>query len=302
MTTTNNTINKTNNRLIDRILEHGIEVDTLVTFEGRQVLKTSTGKVYIYNAEKGRASQYEADGTGYTPITVERFNAQVKAAEARIQRDVETSKRVRENTQRYEAASHVVKAVSDADTTPDAVPDPDEIEISMEELWVSRKKNSYLWEPGTIITIRAMTQTDEEKPTIVLDEDGYHITFEEVRSENGVAVPTGKTIIYTFAANDDAVKSFKNAINRRSDNWFWNKLNQGVEHRWECKPVTTIALKTFFAYLRKYPVKALYDYTEWVDANGEAHQSRNPKIRFWLPSDFTEKKPASQWHNVRATF
>jgi len=102
----NSTINTTETRknLIDVILEHGIEADTPVKFDGRLVFKSSsTGKIYICNPETKRAFQYEADGKGCKGISLETFKTQHKAVMARVQRETEADRRIRENTQKFEA-------------------------------------------------------------------------------------------------------------------------------------------------------------------------------------------------------
>ena len=104
--TTNNTNTNTNTSktLISAILARGIEADTFVKLEGRQVLKSSTsGKIYICNPETKRAFIYEADGTGCKAISLDQFRNQCKAAQARVQREVETNKRIREKVQKFEA-------------------------------------------------------------------------------------------------------------------------------------------------------------------------------------------------------
>ena len=103
-TNTTNTTTEARKTLIDVILQHGIEEDTPVKFEGRQVFKSSTTKkVYICNPETKRAFQYNADGTGCKAISLEVFRTQLKAVLARVQRETEADKRIRDKVQQFEA-------------------------------------------------------------------------------------------------------------------------------------------------------------------------------------------------------
>ena len=102
---TNNTTNtNTSKNLIDVILEHNIQADTPVKFEGRQIFKSSTtGKIYICNPDTKRAFVYDADGKNCKAISLECFRTQLKAVLARVQRDVEADRRIREKVQKFEA-------------------------------------------------------------------------------------------------------------------------------------------------------------------------------------------------------
>lgn len=278
--------------------ETNFSADRTVIVDGRQVFKSAgDGKVYVYNPATKKAYRYEADGSANKQITLAEYNVQVAAVKARreaklLEADRERIAQAKEKEARIEAAREE-KATRAYE--PDNCPEEAEIAIVPEEVWVgttSENKPSYLWEPGSLITVRAKKDDPAypEKHNIWLDEDGYHIVFEEVRSEDGVAVPTGKEVTFHLAATQKAVDSFKNAINKRSDNWFWKKLNAGVEHRWQCKKVKTIDIKVFFLYLRKYPIKVCYDFTEWTDEGGQSHRSNTPKIKLWLPGDFDNQK------------
>ena len=102
---TNNTTNtNTSKNLIDVILEHNIQADTPVKFEGRQIFKSSTtGKIYICNPDTKRAFVYDANGKNCKAISLECFRTQFKAVQTRVQRDVEADRRIREKVQKFEA-------------------------------------------------------------------------------------------------------------------------------------------------------------------------------------------------------
>ena len=293
------------NAITKAIAEGKFTADKGILINGRQVFKNAeTGKIYVYNPETRKAGRYEADLTGYKQITLVEYNAQVSALKARIAAN--KARAEREQMKRWQTSHGEAKAAdgrnkSEDATEPEVAPWDQEIQLKREERWVGGKKPEYTWPVGSFITIRIATKKGKdgkEGLDWTLDKDGYHIKFEEVRSVDGVAEPTGKTGYIHFAATQEAVDSFKKAVNRRYDNLLWNKLNEGAEHRWECKPVTDIDLEVFFLYLRKFPIKALYDHTTWVDKNtGEMRTSKAPKIRLWLPKDF-EKQDNRQWQKI----
>ena len=299
--------------IIKNLIANGtLTEDQGKVINGIQLFKSAGNhNIYTYNPKTKRAYRYNENGDNGRQITLQEYNVQVSAIKAR--KDAELARLDREKITEAKASTKTVSLYhrdrngdvtnNDTLTVPEKSAADDEILLYNEDLWVEQRAKSFTWEPGTYITIRAMKQTGEDKPTIWLDEDGYHVIFEEVRSENGDAVQTGKTVTYTFAANQKSVDSFKKAINKRSDNWFWNRLNEGVENRWDCKPVTTINLNVFFKYLRKFPVKVLFDFTEWTDELGELHQSTYPKVRLWLPEDFVRDETKNRKHlNIKATF
>lgn len=102
--TTNNT-NTSKKTILSTIIADGTLIaDHPISVMGRQILKSaSDGYIYLYNVEAKRAFRYNADGTKATPITLDKFNAQVAAYKARAKAEAEINKRIREKIEKFEA-------------------------------------------------------------------------------------------------------------------------------------------------------------------------------------------------------
>ena len=267
------------------------------------------GKVYVHNKKTNRAYAYDSNGENCKQMTLEAYNTQVSALQARMK--AEAAKAEREKVAQWQAQHGESKtqdgrAKETNKTEEDKFPSMDEIALRSEERWIGTPDKTYIWPVGSFVKVRMVEKEDSRvNGRIIADkylEDGaYRFQFEEVRSVNGVAVETGKSIWFALKADQKTVDSFKNAINKRYDNFIWKKLNEGVEHKWECKKVTTVDLSVFFEYLVKFPIKILYDHTEWVDQDtNQVKRSAKPKVRLWLPGDF-DNNDNRQYQNTKAT-
>lgn len=234
-TNTTNTTTETRKTLIDVILQHGIEEDTPVKFEGRQVFKSSTTKkVYICNPETKRAFQYNADGTGCKAISLEVFRTQLKAVLARVQREVEADKRIREKVQKFEA---------DKRTDHNAVLLDAEREDSKfdyrrsEEIFSKSEVEAY--EQGKDLI------DDDEAPVFEL---GYHKAcfkaYESVKGkisvgQDGQRYESAPYVKFTFTVNgadfttrayEKGLKSFKRQMNKTHNGIFeYTRTSQALE-------------------------------------------------------------------------
>lgn len=234
-TNTTNTTTETRKTLIDVILQHGIEEDTPVKFEGRQVFKSSTTKkIYICNPETKRAFQYNADGTGCKAISLEVFRTQLKAVLARVQREVEADKRIREKVQKFEA---------DKRTDHNAVLLDAEREDSKfdyrrsEEIFSKSEVEAY--EQGKDLI------DDDEAPVFEL---GYHKAYfkayESVKGkisvgQDGQRYESAPYVKFTFTVNgadfttrayEKGLKSFKRQMNKTHNGIFeYTRTSQALE-------------------------------------------------------------------------
>lgn len=234
-TNTTNTTTETRKTLIDVILQHGIEEDTPVKFEGRQVFKSSTTKkVYICNPETKRAFQYNADGTGCKAISLEVFRTQLKAVLARVQRETEADKRIREKVQKFEA---------DKRTDHNAVLLDAEREDSKfdyrrsEEIFSHSEVEAY--EQGKDLI------DDDEAPVFEL---GYHKAYfkayESVKGkistgQDGQRYESAPYVKFTFTVNgadfttrayEKGLKSFKRQMNKTHNGIFeYTRTSQALE-------------------------------------------------------------------------
>ena len=270
-----------------------------------QVFKSSAnGRIYIYNQATKKAGAYEADGTGYKPISAPVFNKEITALKTRI----EARKIAEWRAAHGEDAAQTGRSKETNAVEPDAYPTMDSIPIRREERWIGTDEKQPIWPLGSFVTVRMQEKEGSRKEDGRIDPDAYYVeednayefTFEEVRSENGKPIKTGKTVQFFLKADQKTVDSFKSAINRRYNNYIWEKLNEGVTSKWAYKKVKTVDLSVFFEYLVKFPIKILYDHTEWVDqTTGQSRRSAKPKVRLWLPGDFDNDN--REYHNTKAT-
>ena len=283
--------------------------DHPVSVKSKVFLKVDK-KVYVHDTESNRAYLYtlNADNqvSGFTQITLCKYNTACDAYKKRLEA-ANVEKWRREHNEQAQKVRHT----ETNKTEPDAFPTMGEIPIRREERWNGTPDKNFIWPVGSFITVRMIEEafdkdgkkiaTRNDEGRIIADafllDGAYRFQFEEVRSVDGKAVPTGKKAWFAIPADQKTVDNFKRAVDKRYDNYLWKKLNQGVEYRYKCQPVTVIDLSVFFEYLVKFPIKALYDYTEWVDQNtNEPRRSKNPKVRLWLPGDFDNDN--RQYHNT----
>lgn len=102
----------------------------------------------------------------------------------------------------------------------------------------------------------------------------WKIDMEDVNTHDEVAIYVDRTA--------KAERSFKLAINTRSNGDLQSKIGPAHE-------VTELSVTSVCAYLSKYPVKMRYDFSEWVDEQGNAQRSKKPKLLLWIPEDFVKQ-------------
>lgn len=105
-------------------------------------------------------------------------------------------------------------------------------------------------------------------------------------------IATHESDVLKFPLTPKGERSFKNAINRRS--------NKDLARKCAPKHVTELTVESIIrVYMTKCPINFLYDYSEWVDEQtGDWKRSKNPKWHLWVPEDFQPQTP-SNWIKLR---
>jgi len=89
-----------------------------------------------------------------------------------------------------------------------------------------------------------------------------------------------------------AERSFKLAINTRLGGELQRKIGPAHE-------VTELPMEAVIKWIAKFPIKMRYDFSEWVDEQGNYQRSKKPKLLLWIPEDFQKDEHGPNYIKLR---